>query len=365
MSGRFGRLDREQMGLLESFLRSRGNLKEMERELGISYPTVRGRVDALVRALGFGEDAALPTTPTRRGRRRGCDRDGAAPAGATERRDILERLARREIGAEEAAAALREPGRRLMAIYVRTQEIEHEIGPSGRFALRVTSPEVHLRAVDGARRSVRVKFELRAGSEEEADLLDSSASDSPSASRARRSRWRSHDVATGHRRDRPAGRERGAVDARVSADVPRGAEIAYDGVSADVRVTGFQGSQQYQTLSGDMILDHVAGDLRVRGVSRDVTVRADEPIDLQMNTVSGDVSALAPRFDELRVVTVSGDLELEGELAPAIQHRVETVSGDLSLGVVGGLTLEVRGLSSDVTSRSPTDPRARATAGAM
>ena len=56
--GRFGRLDREQMSLLESFLRSRGNLKEMERELGISYPTVRGRVDALVRALGLADGAA-------------------------------------------------------------------------------------------------------------------------------------------------------------------------------------------------------------------------------------------------------------------------------------------------------------------
>ena len=53
--GRFGRLSKEQMSLLESFLRSRGNLKEMERELGISYPTVRGRVDALVRALGLAE----------------------------------------------------------------------------------------------------------------------------------------------------------------------------------------------------------------------------------------------------------------------------------------------------------------------
>src|SRR6187401_1125642 len=53
--GRFGRLSREQLALLESFLRSRGNLREMERELGISYPTVRGRVDALVRALGFGD----------------------------------------------------------------------------------------------------------------------------------------------------------------------------------------------------------------------------------------------------------------------------------------------------------------------
>ena len=52
--GRFGRLTREQLVLLESFLRSRGNLRDMERELGISYPTVRARVEALVRALGFG-----------------------------------------------------------------------------------------------------------------------------------------------------------------------------------------------------------------------------------------------------------------------------------------------------------------------
>src|SRR5689334_6404981 len=52
--GRFGRLTREQLVLLESFLRSRGNLRDMERELGISYPTVRSRVEALIRALGFG-----------------------------------------------------------------------------------------------------------------------------------------------------------------------------------------------------------------------------------------------------------------------------------------------------------------------
>src|SRR5262249_30641735 len=42
--GRFARLSREQMALLESFLRSRGNLRDIERELGISYPTVRARV---------------------------------------------------------------------------------------------------------------------------------------------------------------------------------------------------------------------------------------------------------------------------------------------------------------------------------
>ena len=67
--GRFGRLGREQMTLLESFLRSRGNLRDVERELGISYPTVRARVDALVRALGLGDRADAPPAVPRTTRR--------------------------------------------------------------------------------------------------------------------------------------------------------------------------------------------------------------------------------------------------------------------------------------------------------
>jgi hypothetical protein len=120
--GRFGRLDREQMSLLESFLRSRGNLKEMERELGISYPTVRGRVDALVRALGLADGAtAGDATDEPDDDRDAFDdteavgADDAADAAdeaaqAAERRSILERLARKELSAEEAATALRALG---------------------------------------------------------------------------------------------------------------------------------------------------------------------------------------------------------------------------------------------------------------
>jgi hypothetical protein len=109
--GRFGRLDREQLSLLESFLRSRGNLKEMERELGISYPTVRGRVDALIRSLGLADGADVDA-----GEEFGTgftedfanEPDGADVAA--ERRAILERLARKEMSADDAAAALRELG---------------------------------------------------------------------------------------------------------------------------------------------------------------------------------------------------------------------------------------------------------------
>ncbi len=106
--GRFGRLSREQLGLLESFLRARGNLKEMERELGISYPTVRARVDALVRALGLGDG-----TPIDEDDDETADETPAAPTAPTadvaaDRRTILERLARGEIDAAAAATELRE-----------------------------------------------------------------------------------------------------------------------------------------------------------------------------------------------------------------------------------------------------------------
>ena len=102
--GRFGRLSREQLSLLESFLRSRGNLKEMERELGISYPTVRGRIDALVKALGLGEPALAADDLDTEDAAEDADDPG------TRRRQILERLARRELTAEDAAAALRALG---------------------------------------------------------------------------------------------------------------------------------------------------------------------------------------------------------------------------------------------------------------
>jgi hypothetical protein len=101
--GRFGRLTREQLSLLESFLRSRGNLKEMERELGISYPTVRARVDALVRALDLGDgDAAVAEEEETSAAEEASGVD--APA---RRREILERLSRGEIDAAAAAAELR------------------------------------------------------------------------------------------------------------------------------------------------------------------------------------------------------------------------------------------------------------------
>jgi hypothetical protein len=49
----FSKLTPEQHQFLLLFLRSRGNIKEVERALGLSYPTVRSRLDALLQTLGL------------------------------------------------------------------------------------------------------------------------------------------------------------------------------------------------------------------------------------------------------------------------------------------------------------------------
>jgi hypothetical protein len=98
--GRFARLNREQMSLLESFLRSRGNLRELERELRVSYPTVRNRVEALLKTLGLGDGTPLAEESPQAS-------SAAAAVDPDQRRAILERLSRKEVTAEQAAAMLR------------------------------------------------------------------------------------------------------------------------------------------------------------------------------------------------------------------------------------------------------------------
>ena len=241
-----------------------------------------------------------------------------------------------------------------MATYVRTQEIEHEIGDRGRLALRVTSPDVEMRAVDGGQAKVRITFEIRAASDADADeILErvrfgvSEGSGSLEVVEPRRG---PDGIASLVRLFVGSGK----VDASVAVEAPRGCDLRFEGVSADLTATGFRGEQQYRTVSGDLVLDGTGGDLRVKGVSSDISLRADAPLSsLEMNTVSGDISAVAPRIGQLRVVTVSGDIEIETTLDDGPVHRVETVSGDLSLGVAGDLSVEVRGISTDVDIRVP------------
>lgn len=50
---KFEYLSSEQLNFMEVFLKCRGNIKDVEKELGISYPTVRAKLDDVVTALGY------------------------------------------------------------------------------------------------------------------------------------------------------------------------------------------------------------------------------------------------------------------------------------------------------------------------
>lgn len=58
---RLARLSAEAQDFLLVFVKNRGNIREVERELGISYPTVRNRLNALIAELGLAEQT--PWTP--------------------------------------------------------------------------------------------------------------------------------------------------------------------------------------------------------------------------------------------------------------------------------------------------------------
>jgi hypothetical protein len=51
--GKFYRLTTEQLAFVETFIKCEGKITRVEEELGLSYPTVRNRLNEVIRALGY------------------------------------------------------------------------------------------------------------------------------------------------------------------------------------------------------------------------------------------------------------------------------------------------------------------------
>ena len=87
--GRFYRLSPEQLAFIETFIRCEGRLNRVQEELAISYPTARGRLIEVIRALGY--DVV----------------EEPAPIPVEDRKAILEQLARGEISSQAAVELLK------------------------------------------------------------------------------------------------------------------------------------------------------------------------------------------------------------------------------------------------------------------
>ena len=88
---KFLRLSEDQIEFVEAFLKNRGNFKEMERELGLSYPTLRSRLENILEVLGLKQE-----------------KENESSSAFV----VLEMLENGEITADEAVKILKEEGLR-------------------------------------------------------------------------------------------------------------------------------------------------------------------------------------------------------------------------------------------------------------
>ncbi|HSO68389.1 MAG TPA: DUF2089 domain-containing protein [Arachnia sp.] len=88
----FCALGEADLSLLRVFLGSRGNLREVEKHLQVSYPTARARLDAVLAKLGLTPTDEAPPSE--------------APPSESAQDQILARVARGELSPEVAAQLL-------------------------------------------------------------------------------------------------------------------------------------------------------------------------------------------------------------------------------------------------------------------
>lgn len=83
---KFCRLTEDHKTFVEVFIKNRGNIKEIEKELGISYPTVRSKLENVIEALGY----------------------SVKDESRVDKKEVLSKLSAGEITAEEAVKLLKE-----------------------------------------------------------------------------------------------------------------------------------------------------------------------------------------------------------------------------------------------------------------
>lgn len=84
----FCQLPEDDFEFLKIFLKSQGRITDMEKLLGVSYPTIKGKIDSLLKSLGL------------------------SPIATEEEIDPLDALAQAKISVDEAVAILKQRKKR-------------------------------------------------------------------------------------------------------------------------------------------------------------------------------------------------------------------------------------------------------------
>jgi hypothetical protein len=202
--------------------------------------------------------------------------------------------------------------------------------------IRVAQGRVELEAVPGS--TTEVELDAHGHDEEVRELLE----DARVEARERRG---GYEVAV-HIDDRKRGgfgfwRK---VDVRLTVRAPEGANVKFEGASADVRGRGRFGALEANSASGDIEFEELDGAARVNSASGDVSLRAVDGM-ADISTASGDVD-LGRVADMLSAKTASGDVHVD-EAGAGV--KIRTASGDQQIGGVTAGSVELQSMSGDIS----------------
>jgi hypothetical protein len=141
---------------------------------------------------------------------------------------------------------------------------------------------------------------------------------------------------------------------RLRVTCPPGTRLRADVVAADLAARGHFGQSAVRSVSGDVEIGEIEGDLDLKTVSGDASAHRVSGF-ATLNAVSGDL-----RVRELggsaKGKTISGDLELDSVRSGEVS--VQSVSGDVKIGIAAGagVWMDLRSLSGDTRSElAPAD----------
>ncbi len=146
------------------------------------------------------------------------------------------------------------------------------------------------------------------------------------------------------------------IESDLNVRVPEGSSLDVGTVSADIEVTGVNGEQKLEAVSGDIETEcddadvsagTVSGDVVIRGSGKDAethsaSVSGDVDLydlagEVSAESVSGDLNIQDGSFDRASFNVVNGDVTFHSELRAGGKLRAESVNGEIDLQFNGDI----------------------------
>lgn len=173
-------------------------------------------------------------------------------------------------------------------------------------------------------------------------------------------------------------KKHGHVSVDFIVTVPSGTSVSAQSMSGDVDVENVGGELEAESVSGDvtvtkaenlLVATSVSGDVTVEGaasredpeigsVSGNVQVTGLKAREVEVSSVSGDVILTHIECERAAMESVSGDIRYSGTFAKAGRYEFESHSGDIHIYIANdvGFELAAETFSGDIESEFPLTP---------